>query len=628
MAIAPAWKERKVIPSIRVISSKDKATRVFIERVEQYTRSDISCGSSLCLRNCRIRDALSEDIRRYVFPTATCVERYIDCFENETISGRHGVVLCLSELQKISRHALRLVSRIRSLYRDRRKNFYLFDDVHHEEEDVKGPVAAAGWYLGHLSEHQDVSCSALVDDDDDDYGRSIGGDGCIYMYDYMKSEWGQNDEIMNLFMAAREARKSHDAAASVSRGEGIRKATHAQIERGIQRGVYIKGTLKVDGRHSARSYVVKDDGGLVQIMSREDRWHAIHGDDVVVELIQEQSAASCIDDGDVDDTFSSLVDEDVNSHSQAVQQRGRVLHVVQRRYNDVMVAISKQDEKALLSLGPSDTMKSVICVPFDHRFPKLRVKSRHLDTYISKRFLVRIIGWDEDSSYPHAHILKCMGPMGDLKTETDVLLHRHGLLFGEFVQGALHELPSGGDTHWVPREDEIQSEIARDASYLEEEAASRCTTVYLVDRRLDMLPSQISENAASLLSGKPRFPSVWCGRLHTMALKYSIHGMDDQSSCQENARFYTFCFFCGNRFEIVEEIEESFIRIFIPQVDLRGIIRFDSPDRKSTALSLLFPSSSETEHISIHFPDQGQYGYESSHSRTPHHRHLLTAANE
>ena len=184
---------------------------MFIERIEQYTRSDISCGSSLCLHNCRVRDALGEDIQHYVFPTSTCVERYIDCFENEAVSGRHGVVLCLSELQKISRHALRLVSRIRSLYRDRRKNVYMFDDVHHEKEGVKGPVAAAGWYLGHLSEQEGVECSVLVDD-----GDRVVGDGCVYMKDYVESEWGKNEEITNLFMAAREARKSRDAAAAAA----------------------------------------------------------------------------------------------------------------------------------------------------------------------------------------------------------------------------------------------------------------------------------------------------------------------------------------------------------------------------------------------------------------------------
>ena len=41
-------------------------------------------------------------------------------------------------------------------------------------------------------------------------------------------------------------------------------------------------------------------------------------------------------------------------------------------------------------------------------------------------------------------------------------------------------------------------------SALDAEAAARCTTVYLVGRRLDMLPAAISEHAASLLARRDR----------------------------------------------------------------------------------------------------------------------------
>lgn len=40
--------------------------------------------------------------------------------------------------------------------------------------------------------------------------------------------------------------------------------------------------------------------------------------------------------------------------------------------------------------------------------------------------------------------------------------------------------------------------------FLDGEAAARCTTVYLVDRRLDMLPALLSEQLCSLRSGTDR----------------------------------------------------------------------------------------------------------------------------
>ena len=41
---------------------------------------------------------------------------------------------------------------------------------------------------------------------------------------------------------------------------------------------------------------------------------------------------------------------------------------------------------------------------------------------------------------------------------------------------------------------------------LDGEAAARCTTVYLVDRRLDMLPALLSEDLCSLRSGQGARP--------------------------------------------------------------------------------------------------------------------------
>lgn len=66
----------------------------------------------------------------------------------------------------------------------------------------------------------------------------------------------------------------------------------------------------------------------------------------------------------------------------------------------------------------------------------------------------------------------------------------------------------------------------KQGSVLDGEARARGTTVYLVDRRLDMLPGPLSEDAASLLAGVDRLAvsvlwrlgrdmtvkSVWFGR--------------------------------------------------------------------------------------------------------------------
>ena len=53
--------------------------------------------------------------------------------------------------------------------------------------------------------------------------------------------------------------------------------------------------------------------------------------------------------------------------------------------------------------------------------------------------------------------------------------------------------------------------FVRANSEIDREAARRCTTVYMVDRRTDMLPSLLTENLCSLVSGVDRcaFSVIW-----------------------------------------------------------------------------------------------------------------------
>ena len=53
--------------------------------------------------------------------------------------------------------------------------------------------------------------------------------------------------------------------------------------------------------------------------------------------------------------------------------------------------------------------------------------------------------------------------------------------------------------------------FVRANSEIDREAARRCTTVYMVDRRTDMLPSLLTENLCSLVSGVDRcaFSGIW-----------------------------------------------------------------------------------------------------------------------
>ena len=49
------------------------------------------------------------------------------------------------------------------------------------------------------------------------------------------------------------------------------------------------------------------------------------------------------------------------------------------------------------------------------------------NTHTCYRIVVRIDSWDVDSLYPNGHFVRSIGPIGNLETETNVILIEHEL---------------------------------------------------------------------------------------------------------------------------------------------------------------------------------------------------------
>ena len=196
--------------------------------------------------------------------------------------------------------------------------------------------------------------------------------------------------------------------------------------------------------------------------------------------------------------------------------------------------------------------RHLLCVPMNSRIPKVRLRTRQYHTLKGQRLLVAIDHWAVSSMYPDGHVVRTLGAVGDLKTEAECLLIEHHLVdhLRPFAISALSELPkldsdpnhtNGGwdipqieldrrrdlrttrrvvsidppgcqdiddalSVHILPNGNyEIGVHIAdvtsfvRQGSTLDVEALHRGTTVYMVDRRLDMLPTLLSTNLCSLL---------------------------------------------------------------------------------------------------------------------------------
>ena len=79
----------------------------------------------------------------------------------------------------------------------------------------------------------------------------------------------------------------------------------------------------------------------------------------------------------------------------------------------------------------------VLVVPYDVRIPKIRVATRQSNLLQNHRILVSVDSWAPFSQYPDGHFVRSVGLIGDIETETAVLMIEHRLLRPGFSQALL-----------------------------------------------------------------------------------------------------------------------------------------------------------------------------------------------
>eukprot|EP01133_Synstelium_polycarpum_P012478 gene12478-14644_t len=287
---------------------------------------------------------------------------------------------------------------------------------------------------------------------------------------------------------------------------------------------------------------------------------AIHGDKVGVALLP-QSEWLDADQTDLDDEEEEEEEPQMDTTMTAVSPKihkataprirgkvmtGKVVGIFQRNWRDLVATMEK---------GSSLVSNYVFVVPLDHRMPLVRIPTKNAAHFVDKRVIVRIDRWDVDSNNPTGHFVSVVGASGSLETELSCLLVEHDISLRPWTAAIESSLPkSTASAPWpMPKEEsaarrhmtgrtmsidplgskdiddaisigypspgitEIGVHIAdvshfvKAGSPLDAEARRRGTTVYLPDRRYDMLPAVLSEDVCSLRGGVPRFAMsvVW-----------------------------------------------------------------------------------------------------------------------
>ncbi|KAF1792815.1 Ribonuclease II/R, conserved site [Phytophthora cactorum] len=227
--------------------------------------------------------------------------------------------------------------------------------------------------------------------------------------------------------------------------------------------------------------------------------------------------------------------------SQNAKPAGRVVGIIQRNWRKFCGSLEPPRDGA-----PLNASGSCLVVPVDRKVPKIKIQTRQQDALMDKRLLVAINSWPADSKFPLGHYVRTLGVIGDKETETNVLLIEHNIPCDQFsdevmrclppedwkitpenstgrrdlrdlpvcsidppnckdIDDALHAklLPNGNLQVGVHIAD--VTHFVAPGSALDEEAADRGTSTYLVDRRLDMLPGLLTTKLCSLTDTEDHF---------------------------------------------------------------------------------------------------------------------------
>lgn len=240
---------------------------------------------------------------------------------------------------------------------------------------------------------------------------------------------------------------------------------------------------------------------------------------------------------------------EVNEHVQEVEAEvdvksdrqpcGEVVGIVKRTWRPRGYAGTlKEDTQAT----PGHTSNALF-VPSERSIPFISIKTRQAAQLMDKVLIVVVDEWPVYSRHPLGHYVRTVGKIGELGPESEALLLEHDVNTAPFTRAVLAcvpPLPGKGQGYWKPNTEDVEVPWRRDlrdlcvcsvdppgckdiddalharplpngnievgvhiadvthfclaGSAMDEEACKRSTTVYLVDRRIDMFPKPLTED--------------------------------------------------------------------------------------------------------------------------------------
>lgn len=475
----------------------------------------------------------------------------IDLLENDQVF--YDVIVPQTVLEEVRNKSFPIYLRLRNLCKSDSKRFVVFHNEFSEYTHVdrqRGEIIndyndrlirkVAEFYNKHIPEIRTILIT------NDKANRALNDDISLNLIDYI-SKLPNSNALLDLIPPQQDFH-------TVNEIKYPEYYSTSRIMGGLENGTLHQGVMSVSSYNFLQGTIqIPSLSKPLLILGRDNLNRAFNGDVCVVEILpKSQWRASLTEITNTED------DEEVNEENDFVmsdlerrqlslelkksqsdskiQPTGRVVGVIKRSWRQYVGTLASS---TLNSSGNS--LKSCFVNLMDRTLPKVRIRTRRSLELAGQRIVIAIDSWPSTSKYPEGHFVRALGEVEDVQAETELLLLEHDVEYKPFTANVLKCLPLEG-ADWKPSQEEIKrrwdlreklicsidppgcvdiddalhllqlpngnyevgvhiadvTNFVKAGTAIDKEAASRGTSVYLVDKRIDMLPELLGTDLCSL----------------------------------------------------------------------------------------------------------------------------------
>eukprot|EP00040_Diaphanoeca_grandis_P015316 m.77993 g.77993 ORF g.77993 m.77993 type:complete len:1019 (+) comp25067_c0_seq1:139-3195(+) len=537
---------------------KTRRGTVLNENREHYLRKDIWCGYVGC-SSCQHTEPTLES-GEILVPDTNIVLHQIDLLEHPKLTN---IVLLSTVLDEVKHRSMAVYTRARALVDNPEKRCYVFsneyfkptfiekkDDESINDRNDRAIRVAAHWYATHVNT-SDTDAATSVDTPSNVVMLSNDVANLAFAKKEGLTSSNMRDYVVQILKSPELedllALDAHDTSATTTLSSTLftPHISMSAIQVGIKSKSLHQGVFHASRETSTEGFVTVHGLDRKILVKGTHMNRAVDRDVVAVRLFaqSEWGAPSDLVEQAGAQTLLTGIDNEASSAASSVQPTGTVVGIVKRNWRQYCGVLLPSDKPQA---------KMHLFVPTNRQIPRIRLQTMQYSILQGLRIVVTIDNWNADSRYPNGHFIRSLGKIGDADVETEVVLIEHDVPYQPFSDLVRAELPSLPwtipDEELAKRSDfrdlnvcsidppgctdiddalhtrmlpngniEVGVHIAdvthfiRPGSACDLEAAKRATTVYLTNRRIDMVPAVLSGNLCSLRGGEERLAmsTIW-----------------------------------------------------------------------------------------------------------------------